>query len=122
MNEWSPVTIAALAAAGAMLIGAFFAGIVSVINAWRSVAGKVSAIDAHVNSEKTASAGRESTLRAENALLREMVTEQKVQQATQAAATRVRSAIGQSATATLDKIEANTAATADGVQHLKETP
>lgn len=120
MSEMSPVTIAALAAAGAMLIGAFFAGIVSVINAWRSVAGKVNAIDAHVNSEKTASTGRENTLRRENELLREMLTEQKLQQATQAATTRVRAAIGQSAT--LGRIEENTAATAEGVQHLKEMP
>ncbi len=73
----SPLAIAAIGTAGAVLIGAFFAGIVSVITAWRTIAGKVSAIEGHVNSEKTASDGREASLRKENEMLREMIAEQK---------------------------------------------
>jgi hypothetical protein len=69
--------ISALAAGGALLIAAFFAGIVSVITAWRTMVGKVTAIEGHVNSEKTAAEGRENTLKRENELLREMLTERK---------------------------------------------
>lgn len=77
MIEWTPLTIGAVAAAGAGLIGAFFAGLVSLITAWRTIVTKVSAIEGHVNSEKTASEGREAALKIENALLREMVNDKK---------------------------------------------
>lgn len=79
MTDWSVTQITALAAGGAVLMGAFFAGIVSVITAWRTIAGKVSAIEAHVNSEATAANGRENTLKRENELLREMLTDHKIQ-------------------------------------------
>jgi hypothetical protein len=71
----TPLTIAALASAGAVLLAAFFAGLVSVITAWRTIAGKVSAIEGHVNSEKTAADGREAALRGEIILLREIITD-----------------------------------------------
>jgi hypothetical protein len=74
----SPLAVSLVTGALVAVIGAFFAGIVSVVTAWRTVANKVAAIEGHVNSEKTAAIGRESTLRAENILLRELVTEQKL--------------------------------------------
>lgn len=77
MNELSIGEITALSAGGAMLIAAFFAGLVSVITAWRTIAAKVSAIEGHVNSEKTADQGRLENLRNENGLLREMLNDRK---------------------------------------------
>jgi hypothetical protein len=68
-------TIAALATAAVGIIAAVAAGIVSIITAWRTIVTKVSAIEGHVNSEKTAAAGREATLTRENQLLREMLAE-----------------------------------------------
>lgn len=94
MNELSPLAIAAYGAAGSVVIGAVAAGIVSIITAWRTIAGKVSAIEGHVNSEKTAAQGRMDALMAENALLREMLGERKLTAAllAQAAAARSRPA------------------------------
>jgi hypothetical protein len=69
--------IAAIAAGGAVVIAALAAGIVSIITAWRAIATKVSAIEGHVNSEKTAAEGRIDNLRNENALLREMIVDRK---------------------------------------------
>ncbi len=77
MADWSPTTIAAFAAGAAVVFAAFFAGIVSVITAWRTIASKVSAIEGHVNSEKTASDGKLNTLQRENDLLREIMAEHK---------------------------------------------
>ena len=73
----TPAEIAALGAAGVVLIGAVAGAIVTVITAWSTVAGKVSAIEGHVNSEKTAADGRERTLQSENDLLREIIADQK---------------------------------------------
>ena len=90
MTDLSLPVIAALSTAVVLIIGAFFAGLVSVITAWRTIAGKVSAIEGHVNSEKTASEGRENALRQENALLREIIADKKATAGllAQAAATR----------------------------------
>jgi hypothetical protein len=73
MNFGDPMVIAGLSALSLTIIGAFFAGLVSVITAWRTVAGKISAIEGHVNSEKTASEGRELAKDKEIALLREQL-------------------------------------------------
>lgn len=78
MNQLSVATIAALAAGASLIIGAFAAAVVTVIQAWRSVATKVTSIDAHVNSERTAMLGREATLKRENELLQQMLIDQKV--------------------------------------------
>jgi len=92
MTELSAPAIIAIGAAGAVIIGAIAAGVVSVITAWRTIAGKVSAIEGHVNSEKTASDGRENALRAENTLLREIIADKRASAGllAQAAAMRTR--------------------------------
>jgi hypothetical protein len=122
-SDLSVASIAALGAAGALLIGAFFAGIVSVITAWRTIAQKITAIEGHVNSEKTASEGRENTLKRENEILREMLSERKQTAALLAqAASHPTTPIVRPARAednVLAKIETNTAETADGVRGLK---
>jgi hypothetical protein len=113
----SVAEIAAYAAGGVILIGAFFAGVVSVIQAWRTMAGKVSAIEGHVNSEKTAAEGRENTLKAEKALLMEMLAERKqaaallAQAASHAVAAGVPVAVEHGQT-TLEQVERNTKDTA----------
>jgi hypothetical protein len=76
VKELDAVTITAIAAAVVLIIGAFFAGIVSVVTAFKTF-GSVKAIEGHVNSEKTAADGRELLLKNENALLREMLDERK---------------------------------------------
>lgn len=73
----SPLVIGLLTGMAVAIIGAFFTGFASLITAWRTVATKVSAMEAHVNSEKTAADGRENTLKAENVLLRELIGEKK---------------------------------------------
>lgn len=120
MTQWSAASIAALGAAGAIIIGAFFGGVVSVITAWRTIAGKVSAIEGHVNSEKTAAEGREAMKDKEILMLREMLAERKITAAllAQSVATVQTPAIPVS-TPVLDRIETNTAATAAGVHDLK---
>jgi len=87
----TPLEITAVGAAGAVVIGAIAGGIVTVMNGWRALAGNVSAIAGHVNSEKTAADGREIALRRENDLLREINADQKASAAllAQASATRV---------------------------------
>lgn len=77
MDGLSASSIAALAAAGAILIAAFFTGIATVITAWRTVANKVSAIEGHVNSERTELVGKNITLEKENELLRGMLNDSK---------------------------------------------
>ncbi len=62
----TPLLIAAYTAGVVAVVGAVAAGIVSVITAF-----KIAKIEGHVNSEKTAAEGRETTLRRENSLLRE---------------------------------------------------
>jgi hypothetical protein len=63
------------------IITALVTGVISVITALRAsskidpIAKDVEAIKGHVNSEKTASDGREVALRQEAALLREMLTD-----------------------------------------------
>lgn len=59
------------------IIGAIATAVVTIITAWHAVASKVSVIEGHVNSEKTAAEGRERTLQHENALLREMLNDRK---------------------------------------------
>lgn len=118
VTDLSATSIAAYAAGGSLLIGAVFAGIVSVIQAWRTIAQKVTAIEGHVNSEKTAAEGRERAKDMEIALLREMLTDRKLTAALLAQAAS-HPPIVPTASPVLDQIEANTAATADGVQHLK---
>lgn len=119
MNDLSVTSIAALGAAGAILIGAFFAGIVSVITAWRTIAQKVTAIEGHVNSEKTAAEGREAAKDKEIALLREMLNDRKQTAALLAQATSHTQMTGAKPSPVLEAIEVNTAETAKGVQHLK---
>jgi hypothetical protein len=114
VNTLSPTTIAALAGAGVLLIGAFFGGIVQIVTAFKTY-GSVRAIEGHVNSEKTAAEGREMALKQEVALLREIISGQKQ---TAAVLAQAASHPVAAATAVLDKIETNTAATAEGVQHL----
>lgn len=124
-TELSVTTITALATAGAVLIAAFFAGLVSVITAWRTIAQKVTAIEAHTNSEKTAADGRETTLKRENELLRELLTEGRQTAAVLAQAASYRQAAPAAAlpplaaTPVLDQIDVNTAATAHAVENLK---
>lgn len=91
MVNLSPLMVVALSTAGVALIGAFFGGIVTVINALAQVrrdqivqaatlldvARDTEAIKGHVNSEKTASDGVLQTLRVENGLLREMLAHEK---------------------------------------------
>lgn len=115
MTDLSVTSIAAIAAGGSILIGAFFAGIVSVITAWRTIAQKVTAIEGHVNSERTELVGKNTALQKENDLLREIIADKK-----QTAALLAQAASHPAAQSTvLDHIETNTAATADGVQSLK---
>jgi hypothetical protein len=116
VKDLSVASIAALAAGGAILISAVFAGIVSVITAWRTIVQKVTAIEGHVNSEKTAGEGRENTLKRENELLREMLADRKL---TAALLAQAASHPGAQRGEVLDKIETNTADTAEGVHSLK---
>jgi hypothetical protein len=64
--------IVAWGATGAVLIGAFFGGLVTVITAW-----KVSKIEGHVNSEKTADKAALFTKDMEIAILRERIADLK---------------------------------------------
>jgi hypothetical protein len=90
MGDLNATTIAALAGACVLVIGAIAGGIVTIITAIHQVGAKADVIVGHVNSEKTASQGREATLQAENALLREMLADSKGRAAllAQAAAAR----------------------------------
>ena len=74
------------------IVGSFAAGAVLIIKALHEVRVTTAKIEGHVNSEKTAAEGRETTLKRENELLREMLTGQKTTAAllAQAAATRTR--------------------------------
>lgn len=77
MNDLSATTIAALGVVGSAFIAAFFAGVVSVITAWRTLANNVASINGHVNSEKTAAEGRERAKDKEIALLREVLADKQ---------------------------------------------
>lgn len=116
--DLSATSVGLIVGAIVAIIGAIAAGMVTVITAWRTVAGKVSAIEGHVNSEKTASEGRELALKSENALLREMLNDHRQRAAllAQAASTATIAAAGVPGLVTptvvdsLTQIDANTAA------------
>lgn len=72
-GELTGTLITALATAGAILVGSVFAGVAMLIR----VAKDTEAIKGHVNSEKTASNSTIASLRQENALLREMLADQR---------------------------------------------
>lgn len=114
------------------IVTVFIAGVIQIINLLRTnelkrqqeasvvkidtVAKDTEAIKGHVNSEKTAAEGRQRLLENENQLLRTMVADKKETAAllAQASATRQRETVASPTTpavdATLEKIEANTAA------------
>lgn len=85
------VEIIGIIGAVGVLVGGLVAGVVSILRAFaefRATVNRVDAkadviaataakIDGHVNSEKTAGEGRENTLRAEIALLREVLSDKK---------------------------------------------
>lgn len=100
----NPTTITLVGGMIVTIIGVIVTGVLQVINAMRvtantnqivAVAKDTEAIKGHVNSEKTASEGRETTLRRENALLREMLTDKKATAGllAQASALRARSPV-----------------------------
>jgi len=128
-----PVTITLIGGMVVTVIGAIVTGTVSIITALRvsvvaqqqsttttrvdAIAQDTEAIKGHVNSEKTASDGREAALRQEVALLREMLADKKATAGllAQAVASRSRGGGGDTAPAiatddTLVSIEQNTAA------------
>jgi hypothetical protein len=86
-----PTTITLIGGMIATIIGTLVTGVISIITAMRvntitaqqaattsqllTVAKDTEAIKGHVNSEKTASSGREATLQQENRLLREMLVD-----------------------------------------------
>ena len=88
-----PTTLTLVGGLSVTIIAALAAAIVSVINALRiadvmvkqdadsvrmdTVSKDTEAIKGHVNSEKTAAAGREDALRKENELLREIIADKK---------------------------------------------
>jgi hypothetical protein len=96
LKDLSALQIAAYGSAVSIVIAAFVAGLVSLITtmttAWRTLAGKVNSIEGHVNSEKTASEGRERAKDMEIALLREIIADKKASAGllAQAAAIRTR--------------------------------
>lgn len=135
-----PVVITLIGGMIVTVISAIVTGIVTVITALRQgensrkidgVAKDTEAIKGHVNSEKTASEGRESALRQEIVTLREMVADHKTAAAllAQAASSRMRElsaepAISQRSLLNIDAntaaIEKNTARTVETVQDLKK--
>jgi uncharacterized membrane-anchored protein YhcB (DUF1043 family) len=118
MTELPAASIIAWGAAGAAFVAAIAAGIVSIITAF-----KVGKIEAHVNSEKTAMEGTNNMLRRENEMLREMMADSKQRTALLAQAASHLVPLPVPVTErVLDKIETNTAATAEGVQSLKVIP
>lgn len=134
-----PVTITLVGGMIITIVSAIATAIVSIITAAKlnnvktdqattaatvlAVARDTEAIKGHVNSERTASEGRELSLQKENALLREMVTHEKITASLLAqAAAGARTPGGRSGDVAvvtadapvvseiLDKIETNTAA------------
>lgn len=138
MNGVDPTTITLIGGQILTVIAALAAAVVAIINALRmtdmkkqqeantnqivTVAKDTEAIKGHVNSEKTASEGRERLLENENKMLKEMISDKKMTASllAQAQAQRGRGADpgpGASAASALDpvvleSIEANTAETA----------
>lgn len=132
-SAWNnPAILGVLFAGGVTLIGAVAAGIVSIITAWRTVATKVSVIEGHVNSEKTALEGRIATKDEQIRLLREMVekksTVELVAHAAASRSARATDAIGGAKSEELlgridsksGTIAENTKKTADTVEALKD--
>jgi len=111
VTPWtSPVTLTLVGGLIVTVITAIAGAIVSIITAIRvtavqsltatntstvlEVAKSTAKIEGHVNSEKTASEGREHALRKENDLLREMLAERKSTAALLAQSTAISSGAG----------------------------
>lgn len=142
-----PYVIAMIGTQVVIVIGAIASAVVLILNRGQmrvmqdqqavnaahimTVRADTEAIKGHVNSEKTAANGRETTLQKENALLREMLTDKKTtaQLLAQAVAVRARPAsvvpvvpiaavVDQVAVQHLEHIDDNTAAAAQALDAL----
>lgn len=135
-----PTSITLIGAVIVSVVASIAAGAVTIITALRQstridvIGQKTAAIEGHVNSEKTASEGRELALRNEIVLLREMITDKRTSAAllAQASATRGRDVpavpivvsaapiLGDAAIESLKSIDSNTAATVEALK--KDAP